>query len=177
MWGNSPLAPYDKAGVRKEMVEFRVKTYQRLGPRTVVLAEGRENILRLPERRGMPGSRRVRYSNHEREGRGGRRDPISMDDGWKGERRVASVVGAPSPLRRNLIVRSRGNQTTVRGYPTRSRLRIEERPNRNKVEGGVASNAPTKATRRKSQGYPTRGGVREEGGIALDSVDTKEIGR
>ncbi len=154
MWGNSPLAPYDKAGVRKEMVEFRVKTYQRLGPRTVVLAEGRENILRLPERRGMPGSRRVRYSNHEREGRGGRRDPISMDDGWKGERRVASVVGAPSPLRSNLIVRSRGNQTTVRGYPTRSRLRIEE-----------------------SQGYPTRGGVREEGGIALDSVDTKDIGR
>ena len=29
----------------------------------------------------------------------------------------------------------------------------------------------------KSQGYPVRGGVREEGGIALDSVDTKEIER
>ncbi|SRR6266702_1892971 len=57
MWGNSLLAPYDKAGVRKEMVEFRVKTYQWLGPRTVVLAEGHENILRLPEWRGMPGSR------------------------------------------------------------------------------------------------------------------------
>ena|SRR6266571_2236925 len=145
MWENSPLAPYDKAGVRKEVVEFRVKTYQRLGPRIVVLAEGRENILRLPERRGMPGSR---------EGS----DTATMSEkvgvGWKGERRVASVVGAPSPLRSNLIVRSRGNQTTVRGYPTRSRLRIEERPNRNKVEGGVASNAPTKATRQRVKVTP-----------------------
>ncbi|KAI9443033.1 hypothetical protein H4582DRAFT_2054127 [Lactarius indigo] len=29
----------------------------------------------------------------------------------------------------------------------------------------------------KSRGYPMRGGVREEGDIALDTVDTKEIGR
>ncbi|KAI9443048.1 hypothetical protein H4582DRAFT_2054143 [Lactarius indigo] len=29
----------------------------------------------------------------------------------------------------------------------------------------------------KSQGYPVRGGVWEEGDIALDTVDTKEIGR
>ncbi|SRR6266702_1838929 len=48
---------HDKAGVRKEVVEFQVKTYQWLGPRTVVLMEGCENILRLPEWRGMPGSR------------------------------------------------------------------------------------------------------------------------
>ncbi|KAI9437871.1 hypothetical protein BJY52DRAFT_1230000 [Lactarius psammicola] len=43
----------------------------------------------------------------------------------------------------------------------------------------VATRRPFEAAPQgtKSQGYPTRGGVREEGNIASDSVDIKEIGR
>ncbi len=63
------------------MVEFRVKTYQQLGPQTVLAEEGRDKFLRLPEWRGMPGSRGVRYSNHKREVKDGRRDLISTDGG------------------------------------------------------------------------------------------------
>src|SRR6266702_3472566 len=53
-----------------------------------------------------------------------------------------------------LVVRRCANQTTILCYTTMRRLRREERTDRNKVEGGVASNAPTKATRRRVKVTP-----------------------
>ena len=70
------------------MVKLRAKTYQRLGPRTVLAEEGRDKFLRLPERRGMPGSRGVRYGNHKRKVKDGRRDPISTDGGKESKGRL-----------------------------------------------------------------------------------------
>ncbi|KAI9430421.1 hypothetical protein H4582DRAFT_2063843 [Lactarius indigo] len=59
--------------------------------------------------------------------------------------------------------------------PVRDSVRMWKDGSRRSKGGGIKRSHQGNQT--KSQGYPVRGGVREEGDIALDTVDTKEIGR
>ncbi|KAH9008204.1 hypothetical protein EDB85DRAFT_1904546 [Lactarius pseudohatsudake] len=64
---------------------------------------------------------------------------------------------------------------TIQGYPAKSRLRIEEYPNWNKVKRGVYRTLPPRQPDKESR-LP-REGRRAGRGRMLDGVDTKEIGR